>query len=197
MPKRTIKGVLDNIVTIPESRHSIPTSFPMRRAVSSFMEEWKTLPMFSETHDIDFTLLRKDFSSHSLSFNPLQFDQEDELSYLLMTSLYFPEEAECLSKRFSSSVAHHQRVIRTTAKYWFFSPEANASHRVRKTDIAVDWFVKLPSSFKWLISFVSKYAYCNHFVLYNEMNKIEKILLLGKRLVTRKVKCDDKLIVGF
>lgn len=196
--KHKIKEALSDIVHIPSSNSSIPTSFPLRRAVKCFMEEWRTLPMFKETKEIDFTLLRRDFSSCSLSFNPLQFDKdEDELSHLLMTSLYLPDTSVNVGSKYSYiPITYCHEVICTTSNYWFL----NWHHGEYGTsDITSDWLDKLPNSFKWLLNFFSKYAYCNSAALYKEVAQMEKILFLERRVIKHNAKniIKNKINVDF
>lgn len=155
----------------------------MRNASNTFIEEWQSLPMFQETREIDFSFLKKDFSLCSLSFNPLQFDETDnELSYLLMTSLYLPETSVNLGRKCYKTITYHEQIIRTTSDYWFYNPKT-----VSKT-VAPEWLEIVPNSFKWLINFISKYAYCNNTILYKEVVKIEKLIFLQRRNVSKKSK---------
>lgn len=193
-----IKEALSDIVHIPSSNPNVPTSFPLRRAVKCFMEEWRTLPMFKETKEIDFTLLRKNFSSCSLSFNPLQFDEvEDELSHLLMTSLYLPDTSVNIGTKYRYiPITYCHEVICTTSSYWFL----NWYYKEYGTsDITSDWLDKLPNSFKWLLNFFSKYAYCNSTTLYKEVAQMEKILFLERRNVKHNARnrVENKINVDF
>lgn len=159
------------------------------------MEEWRTLPMFKETKKIDFTLLRKDFSSCSLSFNPLQFDEvEDELAHLLMTSLYLPDATVNMGTK--HEIKYYHEVICTTSSYWFI----NWYYREYGTsDITSEWLDKLPDSFKWLLNFFSKYAYCSNTALYKEVGQMEKILFLERRHVKHEAqnRVKNKINVDF
>lgn len=178
--KYEVKAMLSNLVDIPSSADNICTSFPFMSQINCFEKEWRMLHMFKETKEIDFTFLKKDFSSYSLSFNPLQYNFEnEELNYLLMTSLYLPEKSLNYSRHYGKSYETYHEIIRTASKYWFL----NAEFKYKASDLSSDWQNKVPASFKWLISFISKYSYINCSELYRIVIQIEKLLFLQKKRI--------------
>ncbi|XP_054720699.1 uncharacterized protein LOC129230326 [Uloborus diversus] len=168
--KFAIKELLFKVAEISKEKPKIPTVFPLKSEVKHFLSTWESMAAYKDNDGSSFTILSKDFSSSSLDYDISFTESAEDIKSLLISTLY--KSVRNISVGYSSVTC--EEMVRTTSKYWF------KNYTQRDDNSKTEFFNKLPSTFRWLLSFLSRYICTEIGDLYFEVVRIEKILFFGK-----------------